>query len=226
MAPVPFTIDVHSGPKVQGGIKDFEAAFARRAMMLVRRLLGDQALKDLLHEEITASDEYWKKVSSESNGEWRPSRISISSRGLTSKEFFAFFIPKDYEVTPEKIAAHPEHWVLYAKPGTREMYVLETLGDKVSQFTLIDDGIAGKFVTDVPGYPTKMTGRCYTEGGVQMGEVYHQFKDHDDGLGFDADLAVYFPAACEDDLIETHRQHLLVEFSNWFQDAYKGLKMA
>lgn len=49
-------------------------------------------------------------------------------------------------------------------------------------------------------------------------------RDHEDDGGFDADLAVYFPAACGGDLIECHRQHLLVEFSNWFRDCYKALR--
>ena len=227
MAPAPFTIDVRSGPHAPGARRDFEAAFARRAMMLVRRLLGEQGLKDLLREEIAASEDYWKKKSSESSGEWRASRIVISPRGLTSKQFLTWFIPQKGDGdSPEKIAAHPEHWVVDTRKGLSGIYVLETLGDKVSQFTLVDDGIAAKFVTDDPSYPVKFTGRCHTEGGIHIGEVYHQFKDHEDGQGFDADLAIYFPAACEDDLIETHRQHLLVEFSNWMQAAYDALKVA
>ena len=64
MAPVPFTIDVRSGPHALGARRDFEAAFARRAMMLVRRLLGEQGLKDLLREEIAASEDYLNQVGS------------------------------------------------------------------------------------------------------------------------------------------------------------------
>ncbi|CAG5137547.1 uncharacterized protein ALTATR162_LOCUS143 [Alternaria atra] len=221
MAAVPFAIDVESGAYASSERRDFEAVFARQALMLVRRRLGTQALKDLPQEEIAAADEYWKKMSAESDGKFRPSRVAVSKRGLTTKDFFTCFIPNGYMVTEEKIAAHPEHRVVQGKPGPREIYVLETVGDKVSQFTMVDDGNAAGFVTNDPNYPTKMTGRLIMEGGIQIGEVYHQFKDHEDGKGFDADLAIYFPAACDDDLIDCHRQHLLVEFSNWFEDAYK-----
>lgn len=230
MASVPFTIDIHKGPDAQRETKDLEAAFARRAMMLVRRLLGDERLTELLREETTASNEYWRKVSAESNGEWRASRIVLSPRGLTSKDFINWFLPQEggNRPEPEKIAAHPEHWVICASKESKEsksMSVLETLGDKLTLFSLVFGASAADFVDDNPRYSTKMTGRGYIEGGTQIVELYHQFRDHGDGQGFDADLAIYLPAACEDDLIECHRQHLLVEFSNWSKQAYEASKL-
>lgn len=227
MPSIPFSIDVHTGPDTPGGHNDFEAAFARRAMILVRGLLGDQGLTELLRGEISASNEYWRETSSASNGKWRASRIVISPRGLTSKEFINWFLPKGGEERPgpDKVAVHPEHWVICPSKDSSGMSVLETLGDKVSQFSLDFDVTGADFVSDDPTYPTKMTGRGYIEGGIQIVELYHQFKDHEDGGGFNADLAIYFPAACGNELIETHRQHLLVEFSNWLEQAYKALKL-
>ncbi|PYH79014.1 hypothetical protein BO82DRAFT_394173 [Aspergillus uvarum CBS 121591] len=218
-APSEFQLEIKSEFKVQGGCKEFEAAFARRSMMLMRRLLGDERLTELLQDEITASDAYWKKTCAESNGKWRASRIQVSPRGISIKDFHSWFMQ---EATPdaEKVASHPEHWVINTLQGSTDMSVLETLGDKVTLFkmTTVDD--VPDFIDQVAEYPIKMKFRGFTEGKVHMAEVYHQFKENADGQSFDADLAVYFPAACGDDLIETHRQHLLVEFNNWFQQAY------
>lgn len=53
-------------------------------------------------------------------------------------------------------------------------------------------------------------------------ELYHQFRDHADGQGFDVDLAIYFPVGAGEDVVECHRQHLLVEFSNWSKQAFEA----
>lgn len=45
---VPFSIDALKGPTSKRGTKDLEAGFARRSMMLVRRLLGEDRLIELL----------------------------------------------------------------------------------------------------------------------------------------------------------------------------------
>ncbi|KAJ5919479.1 hypothetical protein N7454_009314 [Penicillium verhagenii] len=214
-----FQLEIKSDFKVEGGCKDFEAAFARRSVMLLRRLLGEERLTELLRDEITASDAFWKKTAAASNGKWRASRIHVSPRGLSVKDFHSWFAGEG-SPDPEKIASHPEHWVIYTVPGSTDMSVLETLGDKVTLFNMILVDEAPDFVDQVADYPIKMKFRGFTEGNTHMAEVYHQLKEHEDGQGFDADLAVYFPAAVEDDLIETHRQHLLVEFNNWFQQAY------
>jgi hypothetical protein len=68
MAPVNFAVYVRNGPQPlrnQGegdaiaSKNSFEAAFARRSMMLIRRLLGNSGIEELLKDEIAASDDYW-----------------------------------------------------------------------------------------------------------------------------------------------------------------------
>ncbi len=49
------------------------------------------------------------------------------------------------------------------------------------------------------------------------GHALHQFRKT--GSGFDALLVIYFPAAAPEDLIEGHRQHLVVEFTDWITAA-------
>ncbi|KAJ5863513.1 hypothetical protein N7455_007581 [Penicillium solitum] len=220
----PFTIDIMKGPSSKRATKDLEAGFARRSMMLVRRLLGEDRLIDLLRDETAASSQWWRTVSANSNGEWKPARIALSARGLISKEFIQWFIPAEGGMLPEpeKLAAHPEHWVVRPSTESKSMTVLETLGEKPTLFTLAFDVTAPDFVQDEPTFTSKMTARGYLEDGTQIMELYHQFKDHADGQGFDVDLAIYFPVAAEEDVVECHRQHLLVEFSNWSKQAFEA----
>lgn len=224
MSSAPFTIDILKGSTSKRDTKDLEAGFARRSMMLVRRLLGEEGLIELLKEETAASSEWWREVSAKSNGEWRPARISLSVRGLLSKAFIQWFIPTQGGMLPEaeKLAAHPEHWVVRPARGSKSMTVLETLGEKPTLFTLDFDVSPTDFVQDESAFITKMTARGYLEDGTQIMELYHQFRDHADGQGFDVDLAIYFPVAAGEDVVECHRQHLLVEFSNWSKQAFEA----
>ncbi|KAE8332948.1 hypothetical protein BDV39DRAFT_199952 [Aspergillus sergii] len=224
MCSTPYTVNVLQGPNTKQGTKDLEAAFARRSMMLVRRLLGEDGLIDLLREETAASASYWRTITAESNGGWKAARIVLSLRGLTSKDFVNWFLPAEGGMLPEqeKLAAHPEHWVVRPGTGPKTMTVLETLGEHPTLFSLIFDVARASFTEDDPTFTTKMTARGFIEGGVQIMELYHQFKDHADAQGFDVDLAIYFPAASGEDVVECHRQHLLVEFSNWFKQAYEA----
>ena len=194
--------------------------------MLVRRLLGEERLIELLRNETVASSEWWRNVSANSNGEWRPARIALSVRGLTSKEFIQWFIPAEGGMLPEpeKLAAHPEHWIVRPSKESKSMTVLETLGEKPTLFTLAFDVPAPDFVQDVSTFTTKMTARGYLEDGTQIMELYHQFRDHADGQGFDVDLAIYFPVAAGDGVVECHCQHLLVVFSNWSKQAFEAFQ--
>ncbi|OQE46591.1 hypothetical protein PENCOP_c001G06418 [Penicillium coprophilum] len=224
MASTPFAIDVLKGPSSKRETKELEAGFARRSMMLVRRLLGEDRLIELLRDETAASTEWWKKACSNSNGKWTPARIALSVRGVLSQEFIQWFIPAQGGMLPEpeKLAAHPEHWVVRPSKESKSMTVLETLGERPTLFTLAFDVQAAEFVQDEPTFTTKMTGRGYLEDGSQIIELYHQFRDHADGQGFDVDLAIYFPVGAGEDVVECHRQHLLVEFSNWSKQAFEA----
>lgn len=53
-----FSLNVSAGPTSAGTCKDFEAAFARRAMILLRRLLGPSKLAEVLQDVIKASNKY------------------------------------------------------------------------------------------------------------------------------------------------------------------------
>ncbi|KAL5344137.1 hypothetical protein BJX70DRAFT_393554 [Aspergillus crustosus] len=142
--PLPLNITVLQGPTSTLPTKDLEAAFARRAMMLMRRLLGEDALINLLRPETLPSTEFWRRVVADSHGECKPARIVLSARGLMARDFVTWFLSGQDAMKPdeEKLAAHPEHWVV--RPGRGEkammMTVLETLGERPTLFELVNTG--------------------------------------------------------------------------------------
>ena len=65
-----------------------------------------------------------------------------------------------------------------------------------------------------------MAGTVALADGTTIGHALHQVRETTDG--FDALLAIYFPAAAPEEFIEG-RQHLAVEFTNWIIGAAESL---
>ncbi|KAK4035119.1 hypothetical protein C8A01DRAFT_18173, partial [Parachaetomium inaequale] len=196
------------------------------SLALLKKRLGPQAIQQLLQPDLEASDSYWQETAARSNGQLRPAETRLSVRGLTTNDFMTWFATISKADEAAMLAAHPEHYHI----GTNReggMVVVETLGRHVSHLEIAhsQDNKSSELVTGRDDSSTFiMTGKGYTRDGTNTGEVLHQFKDHEDGGGFDVSLGIWFPAACEDELLEGHRQNLAVEFRNWLVAAYEELK--
>ncbi len=66
-------------------------------------------------------------------------------------------------------------------------------------------------------FPFKKVTNLFLEDGTDIGRVLAQFGDTP--TGFTANLTVYFPVTCPEELFEHHRRHFAVEFSNWMKAA-------
>ena len=94
MASRSFSVHVKSGPQPlsdqgTGEVntkESYEIAFAKRAMMLMRRLLGDKGIEKLLKDEITASTAFWRDVVARSDGKWMPARVKLSTHGINAQQ--------------------------------------------------------------------------------------------------------------------------------------------
>lgn len=65
----------------------------------------------------------------------------------------------------------------------------------------------------------RLAGAAFSAEGMVVGGVNHRFKDLEQG--FQARVAVFFPAALPSWFVSEHRWHLACEFSNWI-GAYLG----
>ena len=122
---------------------------------------------------------------------------------------------RDAEAARSILAAQPEHFVLVeAGDGPNHVVrVVENLGGYISDFYITFTGEDQAVAELAPDYPTRMVGTVTLADGTTIGHALHQFRDTTDG--FDALLAIYFPAAAPEEFIEGHCQHLAVEFTNW-----------
>ncbi|KAE8327064.1 hypothetical protein BDV39DRAFT_215249 [Aspergillus sergii] len=213
------------GPITSGTVDDFELTFARRSLTRLKQRLGPHGLLDLFRPDIESSDQYWDETVAKSKGKLRPAEVSVIIRGISAPVFLKWAKSAS---GPAILGGHPEHYQsTLEKVGEENKHtVVETLGSHISYFTISNHGsqsptdrVSGRDTS----YPYTMVGRGYTKSGVNNGEILHQFRDHEDGQGFDAKLAIWFPAAVEDELLETHRQHLAVEFRNFARAAREDL---
>jgi hypothetical protein len=71
-------------------------------------------------------------------------------------------------------------------------------------------------------FSIKLSGHGYLDNRTVIGNVLHQFRPR--AGGFDANLCIYYPASVPEELLEQHRQHLVVEFTNWTRRCYEETK--
>jgi hypothetical protein len=119
--------------------------------------------------------------------------------------------------TAAMLRAHPEHLGVLRLPDGR-VGILEVTGHADQPEFLrsrrLEDW-TGVPIPLEPDMPHRMMLRSESGDGEVLGYVLHQFRDTDPG--FDARLAVYWPAGAPETMVKGHADHLMVEFSNWFQ---------
>lgn len=218
------TIDIAvvAGPTSPGTSADWELFFARRALAKLKSRLGQQALLELLEPDIADSARTLKAWADSSQGQWRPALTRLRVRGISAGEFVSYFTSITGD-QPKLLAAQPEHFVLVeAGDGPSHVIrVVENLSRYISDFYITFTGEDQAVAELAPDYPARMVGTVALADGTTIGHALHQFRETTDG--FDALLAIYFPAAAPEEFIEGHRQHLAVEFTNWIVGAAESL---
>jgi hypothetical protein len=161
-----------------------------------------------------------RKHAVRSNGEFRAATTVLAVEGLKASEFVGYM---DEILTDEAamLAAQPEHFVM-AGHSDETAHIVENLGPHVCSF-LMGFGRHIEWAADVPEllssseFPFKKVTNLFLEDGTDIGRVLAQFGDTP--TGFTANLTVYFPVTCPEEVFEHHRRHFAVEFSNWMKAA-------
>ncbi|MER5866172.1 hypothetical protein [Kitasatospora sp. NPDC002040] len=216
--PPPVTVTLAAGPTGTGSIDDFELFYARRALGRFRTLLGRQGLLDLLAADIEQGNAVLRESARTSDGAFKAGTTVLETKGLASGEFLAWMDQAFAGDERALLAAHPEHYVM----GTDEIgaRVVENIGPHVADFYMGGwgtDALAWAEDADElrpeAEFPRKMSSNLFLADGTVVGRALIQFGDTADG--FTADLTVYFPRTCPDEVLEHHLRHYAVEFRNW-----------
>lgn len=195
----------------------YEVARSRVALQLLKERLGPDALKALLREDTSKSAALIGRWAAKSKGKFVPSTAEIVVKGGNAKGFLAWF--ERVTLVSDEVSllgANPEHYLVQCIPHGQE--VIETLGawGRPVHFTIdfnrdVKDMVTPEAFDDE--YPVRMLGAGSVAPGVDAGVVVHQFADTEDG--FKIKLAIYYPAAADPAMVEGHRSHLALEFTNW-----------
>ncbi|WP_327173266.1 hypothetical protein OG471_38695 [Streptomyces sp. NBC_01336] len=213
----PVTVTLASGP-TDGSIDDFELFYARRALDRFRARLGRQGLLDLLAEDIEEGNAFLRESARTSDGSFKGGTTVLTTQGLTSGAFLDWMDKAFAGNEGPLLAAHPEHYVMGTDSiGAR---VVENIGPHVADFYMGGWGTAAlAWATDAAEllpeseFPRKMSSNLFLADGTVVGRALIQFGDTAEG--FTANLTVYFPVTCPDEVLEHHLRHYAVEFRNW-----------
>jgi hypothetical protein len=215
-----FSVELISGPAGDSSIDDFEIFYARRALRRLKTLIGRPSLLKLLAADIELGNSFMRDHAAKSNGEFRSATTVLGVEGIKASEFVGYM---DEILTDEAamLAAQPEHFVM-AGHSDETAHIVENLGTHVCSF-LMGFGRHVEWAANVPEllpaseFPFKKVTNLFLEDGTDIGRVLAQFGDTPSG--FTANLTVYFPITCPEELFEHHRRHFAVEFSNWMKAA-------
>ncbi|MFJ2060118.1 hypothetical protein ACIOMM_29825 [Streptomyces sp. NPDC087908] len=214
----PVTVTLQAGPADTGGIDDFELFYARRAVDRYRTLLGRQGLLDLMAGDIEKGNAFLRENALASGGVFKGGTTVLATKGLTSGEFLAWMDKAFAGDEQPLLAAHPEHYVM----GTDEIgaRVVENIGPHVASFYMggwgtdaLDWAEDAAELLPAAEFPRKMSSNLFLADGTVIGRALIQFGDTAEG--FTANLTVYFPVSCPDEVLDHHLRHYAVEFRNW-----------
>ena len=222
-----FSADITAGPNIPGTADEYELNFARRALAKIKDRLGPEAIENILRSDIKDGECYWTEmISKNTPGEFNRSSVQLSVKGITVDEFLKWFHTRCSKNVAYMQSAEPEHWVV-TSDDTGTQRVIENLGSTIACFN-IEFGPPTEPCQKLgilEDFPTRMSATAKLSSGHAFAHVLHQFKPHHEGSGFDANLGAYFLKSAGSDVVEQHRQHLVVEFTNWTRHCFRELKV-
>jgi len=216
-----FEVVVASGPTSRGSVSEWELYFARRALAKLKARLGTQGMLDLLAPDIDAGNTALSEWAAASDGKWNPAVTALRVSGLSANDFLSH-LESIFHDRPKMLAVQPEHFVVGVSEGRME--VAENLGPHIAHFDIRFTDEVQAVGELLPDHPIRMVGNVALRDGTLIAHLLHQFRNTD--TGFDAVLGIYFPQATPEEVIEGHRQHLAVEFTNWIIGAAESLGLA
>lgn len=212
---LPATATFAGGQLTNGDIRDAELGRARHALAYLKHKLGNDAMRELLRDDIaemTARVRGWVQAS---DGAWQSGSVRLHVPGPSAKAFQAWYASAMANAREAELrAGHPEHFISHPHSGVIE--VVENIGEtdlpwRVTYRTLPEDA-------DFPmpwdaGYTVRFGAELVDADGLRVGFTMRQSRDAADGLHLK--LTTHLPAAAPRGIVDRHLQHFAIEFRNW-----------
>ncbi len=209
-----------------GDISSFELDRARHALAYLKDKLGNDAIRDLLADDVAQMTAEAKSWLDASKGEWRSKWIELIVTGPPAADFYRWYGQMFANDRQELLrAAHPEHFV-NRSTGSASAEVIENVGETELPWRIsyepIDD--ADLPVGWQPDYPVRFASQLRDQNGVQIGFTLHEGRDDPDGMHLR--MTTVLPVATPDLLFHHHLRHYAIELRNWTQFAWSELEAA
>lgn len=195
--------------------------------MNLKRLLSGQPMLDLISKQIEEGDAYYKRIISESNGEFKESRIDLKVQGISAAEYKERFFAwqKESWANPDHAQdfflstmapAHPEHYAL--PPGG--LGIVEVIGGHMCCTRIQPGGDIPDLVWSYgdPAFEIKLPAKGYLMDGTLFFYILMEMRDVEDGGEFR--LRLLFPSASPQQTIDEHAEHLAVEWRSFITTAF------
>ena len=208
-------------PATNDDIDAWELDRARHALAYLKQKLGNQALRDLLCDDLarmTAQVRAWVQAS---GGAWQTGCVELIVPGPSAQEFRAWYDGAMANARePELRAGHPEHLVSHPEGGGT-IEVVENIGEtelpwRVFYRSLPQDA-AYPSAWD-PRYPVHFGAELVDAEGLRVGFSMRELRDADNGLHLK--LTSHLPAAAPRELLRRHLHHFSIEYRNWARFAW------
>ncbi|MFJ8856041.1 hypothetical protein [Streptomyces sp. NPDC102437] len=201
----------------QDDIRRWELDRARAALALLKDRIGDEAMRELLTEDLRAADRAMAPLPDASGGAWRSAVTEMEIGGITAEEFLTWWQGRLASADRTALlSANPEHYLADSADGVVE--IIETIGSGPLRFFLtFHDGVA---IEDEghETYPVRIGGTGRLADGTEICRVMHEFGDGPQGLRIR--LTIQFPAHAPEHVFTGHQWHFACEFLNWLGAAH------
>jgi hypothetical protein len=195
-----------------------EVRRARHMMAMLARKLDAEAMAKLFANEIAANG--MRQLEWRREGKFAQSVAFAHVAEGSAAEFLQWYATGYLRAnTAAMLRSHPEHLgVLLLADG--RIGVLEVPGHssehgpELLRARRLEDW-TGVPIPLQPDMPYRLMARSETEDGQTLGYLLHEYRDTNPG--FDARLAIYWPADAPEAIVTGHADHLMVEFANWFE---------
>lgn len=224
MRKVSTTFHTQLGTADDAQVNTWELQAARRALVNLKTLLGQERLQTLIAPEMKENERRIKHYLTESKGLFKDVFVEVDLKGMTATQYVTWQaqqMRKALTGTPEErdqvlatvlFPAHPEHYLLLNSG------VVEALGGLPTNAAVFPDctgDTVPQFVRDVtlPDYPHHSYSAIKFADGTTWGYGVTEYQDTDAGGRFR--LHVWWPKACPQIFFDDHNRHFAVEYRNF-----------
>jgi hypothetical protein len=195
----------------------------------LKMAIGNENMISLMKNDTDYMSHKYNSQKEQTPIKYNLARVEIHAKGLPAKAFAEYFAQQKTAQTKEEIrqiiVGHPDHYVSAntKSDGSGDQELLETMGffEKPMFYILHTSQDPKDFPAPrLKDYPVFI---CVPGTDIATGNycgitAFHQFKPVDDGMM--ASLNIYFSSKYPKQMVEWHKPHLAIEFSNWIQAAY------